>query len=69
MGNLKISGNTTQIQDWDISNILDDYMDMCKEIHDKENMGSETSRVNMTYWEIDRLKDFELAMEYDRKLI
>jgi hypothetical protein len=25
--------------------------------------------VNMTYWEIDRLKDFELAMEYDRKLI
>ena len=29
MGNLKISGNTTQSQDWDISNILDDYMDMC----------------------------------------
>jgi hypothetical protein len=67
MGNLKISGITTETNDWSINDIIDDYVNTCKEIHDKETMGSETSRVNMTYWEIDRLKDYELAMEYDNK--
>jgi hypothetical protein len=69
MGNLKISGNTTEINEWNISDIIDDYVNTCKEIHDKETMGSQTSKAGMTYWEIARLNDWELAMEYDNKRI
>jgi len=69
MANLKISGNTTEINDWDIFSIIDDYVNTSKEIHDKETYGSETSKSDMTYWEVDRFRDWELAMEYDNKRI
>lgn len=69
MGNLKISGNTTEINEWNISDIIDDYVNTCKEIHDKETFGSQTSKGDMTYWEVARFNDWELAMEYDNKRI
>ena len=61
MGNLKISGNTTETNEWNITDIIDDYVNTCKEIQDKETYGSETSKVGLTYWEVDRLNDMELS--------
>lgn len=69
MGNLKISGNTTEINEWNINDIIDNYINTCQEIHDKETYGRETSKNNMTYWEVARFNDWELANEYDRKRI
>ena len=69
MGNLKISGNTNSIQDWNINEIIDNYLDTCKEINDKSCYGKETSKYDLTYWEVDRLNDWELAREYDNKRI
>jgi hypothetical protein len=69
MGNLKISGYTTQIHDWNINELIDGFVNTCEEIHNKETYGQQTSKSDMTYWEVNSLNNYELAMEYDRKRI
>jgi hypothetical protein len=67
MKNLRISGNTTETTEWDILDIIGDYTNRCEEEQLKTTYGSETSKNDMTYWDVERFKDYELAMEYDRK--
>lgn len=67
MENLKISGNTTETTNWDILDIISDYTNRCEEEHLKTTYGSQTSKGDMTYWDVARLNDYEIAMEYDRK--
>jgi hypothetical protein len=67
MANLLISGNTTETTNWDILDIVDDYVMRCEEEHLRTTYGSQTSKEDMSYWDVARLNDLMLSMEYDRK--